>query len=50
MLVAGDRMFLVTAIAQDFYLASEHGIYRDCCFSSSYQPVDDVPVVIRLAQ
>ena len=29
MLVAGDRMFLVAATAQDFSLASKHGIYRD---------------------
>jgi hypothetical protein len=29
MLVAGDGMFFVAATAQDFSLASKHGIYRD---------------------
>jgi hypothetical protein len=28
MLVAGDRVFRVAATAQDFSLASKHGIYR----------------------
>jgi len=29
-LVARDRILLVPATAQDFSLASKHGIYRDC--------------------